>query len=155
MKHLKNKKFLIGLFSALTIVTILIATKPWKQASQEMLNLRQLEQQLSLPAPKSRSEQDVGENVDWKGARHYTRYILLYYDNATNVESVVQKLPGSGWSQVYKSELEGSTSYSFVNKNLRACISAKIDSKSTDSLPHNIFLKAASDDGCSTYFRNE
>lgn len=120
-----------------------------------MLSLRQIEQQLSLPDPKSRSEEDIGDNTDWKGTRHYTRYILLYYDNAAIVESVIHKLPDSGWSQVHKSEFEGSTRYSFVNKNQRVCINAKIDSQSADSLPHNIFLSAASDDGCSTYFRNE
>jgi uncharacterized membrane protein len=155
MKRYKNKKTIVGLFLVITLVVILVATKSWKQPSQEMLNLRKIEQQLSLPTPKSRIEEDIGKNTDWKGASHYTRYILLYYDNADSVESVVQKLPSSGWSQANENEFEGSKSYSFVNKNLQACISAKIDPQSSDSLPHNIFIKAVSDDGCSFYFRDE
>lgn len=155
MKRYKNKKAILGLLLITTLMVVLLARKPWEQPSQEMLSLRQIEQQLLLPTPNKRIEQDLGKNSDWKGVSHSTKYILLYYDNADNVESVVRKLRSTGWLQVNESELESSKSHSFVNKNLRACISTRIEPLSSDSSPHNIFIKAASDDGCSLYFRDE
>ena len=154
MKRYKNKKFIIKLFVAIALVVILVALKPWKQPSQEMLNLRHIEQQLSLPNPKDRIEDDSGENQDWKGAVHYTRYIRLYYDDATNVESIVQQLSSSGWEQVNESESEDSKRYSFVDKSLRACIITKNAPNSTDLERHSIYIGSATDDLCSFYFRD-
>ncbi len=155
MNRYKNKKFIIRLSLVIALVVILVALKPWKQPSQEMLNLRQIEQQLSLPASEQRTENDIGRNADWKGSRTYTRHIRLHYDNATNVESVVQELSSSGWSQVNESESDDPTIYNFINKKQRACIFARIASESVGSSQQIIHLGSDKDYYCSLYFRNE
>ena len=152
---LKRQKLLliVGGIGAFGGIVALVATRPWHRPSPEMAHLRSVEKQLSLPLAKGRSEEDAGQYTDDKGAPHYSRNILRYYDDKRKVDEVEKIVVQQGWGRVLVSGYGSSTSHYFINRNNQTCVSTLVDETSTDRLPHAVFISAAKDDSCKDYIK--
>jgi hypothetical protein len=148
MRLVLNKKSVIGLLLLLTIVAI-SAVILWRRPSAEMIELRKLEQQLTPPKPFSRSENDKGQNTDWKGAEHYDRSIQLEYRTLEDIESVQKKLTNLGWEleETNKSDFEDNTNYWYSYNNGNICVFITIDRQPVDSFNYGMIL-SIKQDGC-------
>ena len=139
------------LLPIITSIIILAITGAWARstffprASNEMLDLRKIESQLSLPEPTKRTERDEGLTTDFKRARHYHRDIQLDYDRNITLTDVIQRLDESGWIRA------DGYGYFYIHKEQGACAYINAVGPST-SIPEGlvdfIFIHAKQDDSC-------
>lgn len=129
--------------------------------SSEMRELRSIESRLDLPAHLGRSEDDSGENTDWKGAQHNDRYILLYFGYQDSMDGIVTNFESNDWVLQRKTEREplgqedggplvGETRWNFASDIEAACASLWHQwEPSGDISDAGVFIYHASSGACS------
>ena len=94
----KRITWLLGIFS-FVIFSLLIGSKLglFHKTSPEMLVLRQVEQQLTLPEPNTRYEKDEGCHRDWAGANQCSTSIMLNYGTRDVYADIQKSIPQNEW----------------------------------------------------------
>lgn len=149
---------------AVLVLVLLVAGFRWLDAnvfvSAEMNELRSIEARLDLPPHLGRSEDDAGENTDWKGARHNDRRILLHFGYRDSMDDIVSILERNGWVLERKTEREtpvsgpgaivtGETSWRFTSEIEPACVSIWHDWESSGDISDSgLFIFHSSSDAC-------
>jgi hypothetical protein len=128
--------------------------------SAEMNELRGIESRLDLPAHLGRSEDDSGENTDWKGADHNDRFILLYFGHRDSMDDIVTIFESNDWVLKRKTEREpltqedggpvdGETRWRFTSDIEPACASIWHDWESSGDISDSgVFIFHTRSDAC-------
>ncbi len=128
--------------------------------SAEMNELRSIESGLELPPHLGRSEDDSGENTDWKSVSHNDRFIILRFGYRDSLDDIVTIFENNDWVLDRKTESEpiprtdgepitGVTRWRFTSDTEPACASIWRDWESSgyDS-DSGVFLFHTSSDAC-------
>lgn len=156
----RSKKPLLAI-----LVSVLAALGFWwldanVLVSAEMRELRAIESRLDLPVHLGRSEDDSGENTDWKDVQHNDRYVLLYFGYQDSMDGIVTIFESNDWVLQRKTEREslaredggplvGETRWRFASDIESACASIWHDwEPSGDISDSGVFIFHASSDAC-------
>jgi hypothetical protein len=128
--------------------------------SAEMRELRAIESGLDLPAHLGRSEDDSGENKDWKDVQHNDRYVVLYFGYQDSMDDIVSIFESNDWVLERKTEEEslsredggplvGETRWRFASDIEPACASIWRDWESSGDISDSgVFIFHANSDAC-------
>ena len=142
---------LVGLMVVAAVVPFLIL-KPWRQPSQELQIIEQLETRINLPQATDRAVDDRGEYKDGQGGVHHSRRITRFYADAQTVERARIRLNQLGWQQHQTAIIGTVHSSMLVSTSDRACIQIQADNGSDSTTANSIAILAPSDDACDGYF---
>jgi len=128
--------------------------------SAEMNELHGIESRLDLPSHLGRSEDDSGENTDWKGVDHNDKFILLYFGYRDSMEDIVTIFESNDWVLERKTEREplaredggpvvGETRWKFTSDIEPACASIWHDWESSGDISDSgVFIFHTRSDAC-------
>jgi len=119
---------------------VALASRP----SADMVRLRAMAERLDLPPTVDRSEEDAGANTDAKGARHFDRYLLLYFGDEADAGTIVRKARDAGWDAPPTLADPSGASTRLVHRRERMCMSVRVDEPPFDGDRRVVvFLRAA------------
>lgn len=151
---MKKQRIIIVIVAGLLILGAILAYVFRDQLgpSQQMKELKQLETSLNLPKPQERRIDDRGYNTDAKGAKHYSREIVLSYADVKVLDTLRSKLLQNSWREEQVGPIE-TLSYQYFrfvrgSGDDTQCVSGFVDPTTDDGTPLYIALEASGNYGC-------